>query len=101
MGGAGSDERLGGPRAERAFITRLTGGRQAGRAASGRARKEAEAGARIRGVCLTHCPISSRLFTSTLLLDFLELRVFVGAGRGRRIWVSGDRGLSLLLRLGE
>ena len=76
----------GAPGPERAFITRLTGGRQAGRAASGRARKEAEAGER----CIAaHCPVSSRLFTSTLVLDFLELSVFVGAGRGRRIWVAG------------
>lgn len=46
----------GAPGPERAFITRLTGGRQAGRAASGRAKKEAEAGARIREVYSSPLP---------------------------------------------
>ena len=79
----------GAPGPERAFITRLTGGRQAGRAASGRARKNAEARARLREVYSRPVPGSSRIFTSTLIFDFLELSVFVGAGRGRRIWVAG------------
>lgn len=53
----------GAPGPERAFITRLTGGRQAGRAASGRARKEAEARATLREVYSSPVPGSSRLFT--------------------------------------
>lgn len=102
---AGSDERLrgwGGPGPERAFITRLTGGRWAGRAASGRAGKEAS-GRRGTRECLTaHRPVGSGFFGSTLILDFLELGLSaVGAGPGCRIWGAGTGHLNPLLRLGD
>lgn len=50
VGSAGSDERLRGVGRgpERAFITRLTGGRRTRRATSGRARKRPVAGGRVR-----------------------------------------------------